>query len=123
MSTLTAALWISLISIVILFAAMAIIWGLMALLARSPAKAKEVVTPETVSVPSEDVPTLADTPVLPLKADKQRAAALAVSIALSLRKRSQRTALKTSAEGTVSAWQSVQRANRVSQRNRVFTRK
>lgn len=122
MSTLTAALWISLISIVLLFAAMAVMWGLMALLARVPDGSKAVVAEETVSVPGEDVPTLADTPVLPLATNKQQAAALAVTIALALRDRSQRLALKD-ADDSVSAWQSVRRATRVSQRNQMYARK
>ncbi|HZW04279.1 MAG TPA: hypothetical protein VFF68_10155 [Anaerolineaceae bacterium] len=122
MSALTAALWISLISIVLLFAAMAVMWGMMALLARIPDGSKAEEAEVSVSAPGEDVPTLADTPVLPLATNKQRAAALAVTIALALRDRSQRLALKD-ADDSVSAWQSVRRATRVSQRNQMYARK
>jgi flagellar basal body-associated protein FliL len=121
MSTLTATLWISLISIVLLFAAMAVLWGLMALMARIPAGAKEEeATPD--AIPDEDVPTLADTPLVSAKASKQKAAALAVAVALAVRQ-SAPALVMTHTDGDVSPWQAMLRAGRMSQRSQIFVRK
>lgn len=120
MSTLSATLWISLISIVLLFAAMAVIWGLMGLLARSPDKSKE--TAAEPSAPSVVAPAAVAAPAQLPAGDKPKAAALAVSIALALRNRSQRMVMKDAGNG-VSTWQTVRNVSRVSQRNQLFARK
>ena len=120
MSVLTATLWISLISIVLLFAAMAVIWGMMALFARSPGRSNETAT-ETIAA-IEIVSPEADAPEQPRTTEKEKAAGLAVSIALALRTRSQRLAMKD-LDNSVSAWQSVRSATRASQRSQLFVRK
>lgn len=120
MSTLASTLWISVISIVLLFASMAVIWGLMGLLARSPEKSKE---PESEpSAPVAAVTPVAEAPAQPSAGDKSKAAALAVSIALALRQRSQRMVLQD-VDNAMSTWQTVRSVARVSQRNNLFARK
>lgn len=119
MSTLDAALWISAISIVLLFATMALIWGLMALMARIPGR--KATEPEAAKVVGEQAPAAAIVQ-LETKADKSKAAAAAVAVALALRKASARLAPKTG--GVVSTpWQSAQRADQISRRNQLISRK
>lgn len=119
MSTLDAALGISAISIILLFASMAVIWGLMALMARIPdKKANE---PEAAEETGMEAPSAAMT-VLEMKADKSKAAAAAVAVALALRKASARIAPKVSSSVST-PWQSAQRADQISRRNQIISRK
>lgn len=120
MTTLESVLWISLISIVLLFAAMIIIWGLMALMVKIPDKVEKA---EEVAVEvSEESPALAAPEAVDHSRDKIQAAALAVAVALAIRPAAVRLAPPSSGEKS-SAWQATQRASQFSQRNQVFLRK
>ena len=118
MSTLEATLGISGISIVLLFAAMAVIWGLMALLGRIPGKKEE--KPEAVEE-SAEAPVAAVVPQEE-KSNKAKAAVAAVAAALALRLASSRVAPKASGAAS-STWQAAQRANSISRRNQILSRK
>jgi len=119
MSTLESALGISAISIVLLFAAMAVIWGLMALMARIPnKKATEPEAAEETGAEAQETVVVAQE----AKAEKSKAAAAAVAVALALRKAKVRLAPNVS--GSVStSWQSAQRADHISRRNQIISRK
>lgn len=118
MSTLAQTLEISGISIVLLFAAMAVIWGLMALMARIPDKSMKAETEE--EEPAE-APAAAEVPSPSLEG-KARAAVAAVATALALYKISPRPAAKAAGSATTS-WQAAQRANQISRRNQIISRK
>ena len=115
MSTLEATLGISGISIVLLFAAMAVIWGLMAVMARIPEKKSQK------AEMAEETPVLAAAPVIS-NVNKAKAAVLAVAAALALSKRSTRLAPRPSSISTT-PWQAAQRANQISRRNQVKSHK
>jgi len=119
MSTLEAALGVSGISIVLLFAAMAVIWGLMALMARVPDKKNE--QPVAVDETPAEAPAAAVV-LQESKTNKAKAAIAAVATALALRQASSRLAPKATGV-TTTAWQSAQRANHISRRNQLTSRK
>jgi flagellar basal body-associated protein FliL len=123
MTTIQSTLWISLISIVVLFAACFVIWGLMALLARIPGPKKG--PGEEAEEGEEEGTAAAESEAAPEKGSpqKQQAAAVAVAVALALKNRS-RAVVAEDGNGTAfSAWKAVARASTVSQRNNVFTQK
>lgn len=119
MSTLDAALGISAISILLLFASMALIWGLMALMARIPDK--KATGPKAAEEIGMEAPTAAMA-APEMKADKSKAAAAAVAVALALRKASARITPKVSSSVST-PWQSAQRADQISRRNQIISRK
>lgn len=113
---LTNALWITLIGMSLVFAAILLLWGLMALLVRVTAErdADEEVVEET-AIPGLGSDAIPDAALLLER--KRRAAAAAVSMALV--QESSRKARQAKAEppaGTISAWQAVNRARQISQR-------
>ena len=118
-STLEATLWVSAISIILLFASMAIIWLLMSLMSRIPDKKegepeaivdKVVETPIAAVIPTED------------KTGKVQAAALAVAAALALQAKSTRL-VPTTDSSAQTPWQSAHWANVISRRNQIITRR
>lgn len=120
MSTVESVLWISLISIVLLFAAMFVIWGLMALMVKIPDK-RETEAVKAIEA-AEESPVKTAPEAADRSRDKIQAAALAVAIALALKPSAVRHAQPTSSEKS-SAWQATQRSSQFSQRNQVFLRK
>lgn len=119
MSTLEAALGISAISIVLLFASMAAIWVLMALMARIPDKKNgKPVAVEEIIIETPAAPIIPEE----FKADKAKAAAAAVAAALALRKAAACFMPKASSI-TSTPWQSAQRADQISRRNQIISRK
>ncbi|MHB0923766.1 MAG: hypothetical protein ACYC6H_05030 [Bellilinea sp.] len=119
MSTLDQALWISAISLVLLFASMAVIWGIMALMARIPDQKSKVPVAAEGNIP--ETPAAAIVPQEGI-ADKAKAAALAVAVALALRKTSARFIPKPSGI-TSTPWQAAQRADQISRRNQIISHK
>jgi Na+-transporting methylmalonyl-CoA/oxaloacetate decarboxylase gamma subunit len=105
------ALWITLIGMGLVFAAIIVLWGVMALLVRLTAEKESAVEDdtqfeeETVAAP-EAVESGA------LLDRKRRAAAAAVAVALSLSKPAQ----PARPVGSISAWQAGNRANPISPR-------
>ncbi len=103
------ALWITLIGMGLVFAAILLLWGLMALLVRvaaEPAEAQEEVELTEEAERSAVVPGE--------MARKRRAAAAAVAVTLALR-RYRRTDGAAQPAGSVSAWQAVHRAGQIGQ--------
>ncbi len=119
MSTLEATLGVSAVSIVLLFASMAIIWLLMSLMSRISDEKKS--EPAAVVEKIAEVPTAAIVPPDD-RARKAKAAAAAVAAALALHKSRARLA-PTATSTTSSSWQSVHRASAISRRNQIFSRK
>lgn len=120
MSTLEQTLGISGISLLLLFGAMALIWGLMALMARIPDK-KNAREAESLEPASEAGSVAAEIPATS-GMEKAKAAVLAVATALALSKRTARVAHKPGGTSTT-PWQAAQRANHISRRNQVNSRK
>jgi Na+-transporting methylmalonyl-CoA/oxaloacetate decarboxylase gamma subunit len=102
------ALWITLIGMGLVFAAILFLWGMMALLVRLTAEPQEA----EVSAPEPEAEGMVEQPVLTDR--KRRVAVAAVAFALSMRKPVQPA--RESEPGSLSAWQSVNRASRLSQR-------
>lgn len=102
------ALWITLIGMGLVFAAILFLWGMMALLVRLTAEPQEA----EASAPEPEAEIIAEPSVLADR--KRRAAVVAVAFALSMRKPVQ--PVREPQPGSLSAWQSVNRASRLSQR-------
>lgn len=97
MSDLTISLWISLVGIVLIFAAILILWGSMELLVRITTPRSAAEAPEIQGMPEEDEPA-------PPSDRRRRAAAAAVGTALALQQsRGPLSPAPLSAE--LSAWQ------------------
>lgn len=108
------ALWITLIGMGLVFAAILLLWGLMALLVhltREPEQSAPapVIGDETSA--GEETPGQAQ-----LIERKHRAAAAAVAAAFSMRNPNGAAARPLSTPASVSAWQAVHRASQISQR-------
>ena len=105
------ALWITLIGMGLVFVAIVLLWGLMALLVKLTEE-REKPAAEEISTEPEPVIAAAST-----DGDrKRRAAAAAVAIAMAMRPKNGRA--RTAADqpaGSVSAWQAVHRAGRLGQ--------
>lgn len=119
MSTIEATLGISAVSIVLLFASMALIWLLMSLMSRISVEKKS--EPAAVVEKISEVPAAAAVPQED-KTMKAKAAAAAVAAALALHKSRARLAPPASSSAATS-WQSVHRASAISRRNQIFSRK
>ena len=104
------ALWITLIGMGLVFVAILLLWGLMALLVRITEEREE---PQPADQPIGEPGPQETSPSLLER--KRRAAAVAVAVALSRRKPAHSQGAAQPA-GTLSAWQAVQRANQFSQR-------
>jgi Na+-transporting methylmalonyl-CoA/oxaloacetate decarboxylase gamma subunit len=104
------ALWITLIGMGLVFVAILLLWGLMALLVRvtagsEPGEAPQEVQPQA-AVQAEGVGDR-----------RRRAAAAAVAAALTLEKQRVPSAFPhPNPQGSISAWQSVQRASSLNRR-------
>ncbi len=112
------ALWITLIGMGLVFAAILLLWGLMALLVRVAAEpeAQEEEAPSVTS-PSGEAPMreVERSAAVPGEmARKRRAAAAAVAVTLALR-RYRRADGAAQPAGSVSAWQAVHRAGQIGQ--------
>lgn len=120
MSIFEQTLGISGISLLLLFGAMALIWGLMALMARIPDR-KNNHEAESRETDLEAAPAAAEVSAAS-GMEKTKAAILAVATALALSKRTVRAATKPGGTSTT-PWQAAQRANHISRRNQVNSRK
>lgn len=141
MSNIVAGLLITLIGMGLVFIALVLLWGLMDLMVRLSNRffpdrtesgagedvdsGEEVAVPAPVEIPEETLRQQAAAAAVAVSLSHKplaRAAAAAVAAALALHARS--NALAASSQ-TVSAssWQSVHRANRLSQRLNLFNRK
>jgi len=116
MSVLQQTLEISGISLVLLFGAMALIWGLMALMGKFPVKKEEEIAEEVEEAPEETA-----APVIS-SGGKVKAAAAAVAAALAIGTRASRLSSKPGGTSTT-PWQAAQRAEHISRRNQVISRK
>lgn len=117
------ALWITLIGMGLVFLAILLLWGLLALLVRitaEPRAAVKTVEPPPGGPLAAEAQQLADSDSLRLIDRKRQAAAAAVAAALSLQKQPPEVfaPLPRSSEpaGLVSPWQAVQRAGQLSRR-------
>jgi hypothetical protein len=120
MSTLEQTLGISGISLLLLFGAMALIWGLMALMARIPDK-KNNHDDDAHEPANETAPAAAEVSAAS-GLEKAKAAVLAVATAVALSKRTVKPATRPGGMSTT-PWQAAQRANHISRRNQVNYRK
>lgn len=118
MSTLVSALIITGIGMGLVFVAILLLWGGMEVMVRFGARfARDEEEGEGEVEAEEEAPAedAADASAL-----RRKAAAAAVAAALALRPSAR---LSQSPTGEVSAWQSVQRANRLTQRVSAYSRK
>ncbi len=125
MSTIVAALWITLIGMGLVFIALILLWGLMALIVNGTARMAEA---ETAEAENEAEPAEAPAEVQPDAALLRRqAAAAAVAVALAMQKKAgapiARAAQPALDAASFSAWQPVLRANQLTQKSRVYSRK
>jgi len=125
--TLVSALWISLIGMSLVFIALLLLWGLMALIVSTTAKqaaaeVAAVAADETAPGAEEELPAV-ETPAEVPNGQAAKAAAAAVAVALALRKKTPGHPAAPQAGEPFSAWQSVLRANRLTQKSRMYTRK
>jgi Na+-transporting methylmalonyl-CoA/oxaloacetate decarboxylase gamma subunit len=122
---LRSALLVTGLGIALIFVAILLLWGLMALIVKIPGELagseEEEAGGEEAAV--DDVPTLADMPPMAATGEKARAAALAVAVALALQQSRRATTPIAPATSNVSSWQAVLRAGRIGQRAQVFSRK
>ena len=106
------ALWITLIGMGLVFVAILLLWGLMALLVKLTEEREKPVAQEISAAEAE--PVIA---AVPTDGDrKRRAAAAAVAAAMAMRPKNGRA--RTAADqpaASVSAWQAVHRAGRLGQ--------
>jgi len=118
---LANALWITLIGMGLVFIAIVLLWGLMALLVRvTEEKNGQQQGKEVEALPEAAADLISDAiPDAALLLDrKRRAAAAAVAVALG-RTAAQKRLLQAAEEhpaGMVSSWQAVNRASQISQR-------
>ena len=101
------ALWITLIGMGLVFLAILLLWGLMALLVRVTAQPEEE-EPEFAAGPGQEPASTG------IPERKRQAAAAAVAIALAMNSPAHPEGVTR--PGTVSAWQAAQRASQLSQR-------
>lgn len=119
-SPFTAALWITLIGMAVIFLAILVLWGLMEALMRLAANHAGSEKHEFAGEMGEDQER-EEVPSLSQASDqKKRAAAAAVAIALALRPGVRR--ISAAPQSTGSAWQAVNRTRQLTQSNHV-TRK
>ena len=119
--TLTSALWITLIGMGLVFIALMVLWGLMALAVRLTARQAQAEAAaqneaEAEAAPLSAAPEAADSNL------RRKAAAAAVAAALALKARGNGHILPGAAE-PFSAWQPVQRANQLNQHSRMYSRR
>jgi len=128
MTTIVASLWITLIGMVLVFIALAILWGLMEATVVGTAwyniKHPEEAESDDETEETEEMPAAED--ALPtISALKHQAAAAAIAVALALQSESP-ASLEPQAGGYMgqpSAWKSVMRSAQITQRSNQFTRK
>lgn len=111
---LNNALWITLIGMGLVFIAILLLWGLMALIVRIFAEREAPV--QAVEEPSAAQPAALAQSASPADGDrKRRAAAAAVAVALAVQHTARQPRSKAP-NGALSPWQSVHRAGQLSQR-------
>lgn len=119
------ALWITLVGMGIVFLVLLLLWGLMALMVRVAAPRTKAEEASEIAVEEEE-PQVAGAaiPVPDLGGESRiKAAAAAVAVALALRARENgHPSARTTGE-SFSAWQSVLRANQLTQHSRMYSRK
>jgi Na+-transporting methylmalonyl-CoA/oxaloacetate decarboxylase gamma subunit len=127
MSTLASALWITLIGMGLVFIALILLWGLMALMVSATTKMAEKEAAEAAAsdaVEEESTAVAGEEPVLHPGADLRiKAAAAAVAVALQMQAKTIGQQVNLPAPEPFSAWQSVMRANRLTQKSRTYARK
>ncbi|MBW6465700.1 MAG: OadG family protein [Brevefilum sp.] len=113
-SVIQQGLMITLIGMGLVFLVIIFLWWLMGLLVKVTTKAEvSVEEPEPAAISETRVPEMAAIEQL------RRAAAAAVSVGLTIEARSaRRRQVKTQADGGMSPWQSVHRAQQLEQHNR-----
>jgi Na+-transporting methylmalonyl-CoA/oxaloacetate decarboxylase gamma subunit len=124
MSTLVSALWITLIGMGLVFIALVLLWGLMALMVNATTKMAEKEAAEVAGETGEvEAAAVEEEIIQPGTALRAKAAAAAIAVALQMQAKTigQRGSLP--APEPFSAWQSVMRANRLTQKSRTFSRK
>ncbi len=125
--TLSAALWITLIGMGLVFIALLLLWGLMALIVNATSKQAEAEAAGEEGEGEAEESQPEEAPAVP-SGEAAKAAAAAVAVALSLQKKghvvAQHTMLQRQPDGEpFSAWQPVLRANRLTQKSRMYSRK
>jgi Na+-transporting methylmalonyl-CoA/oxaloacetate decarboxylase gamma subunit len=117
-------LWISLIGMSLVFVAILLLWGLMALLVRLTTRSGQAETPALEAASAIEVE--AGSSAIPqgsLEFDsKRRAAAAAVAIALAMQKTNGASRL-VDRPSSVSAWQAVHRASQLSRQSNGIKKK
>jgi len=109
------ALWITVIGMGLVFVAILLLWGMMALLVRlTETRAVPEKAAEGIEEVSKNNPALADTVTDDDR--RRRAAAAAVVVALALRERKAVQVQFPESAQTERSWQVVQRANELSRR-------
>ncbi len=122
--TLTNALWITLIGMGLVFISLLLLWGLMALMVNLTAlRAKTEAASEVGEMVTEAQAVDTQIPALELDEPHRKAAAAAVAVALALRPRKNGHQTARPPEEAFSAWQSVLRANQLTQHSRMYSRK
>ena len=111
---MTNVLWITAIGMGLVFAAILLLWGLMALLVRVTEPRPSAAVPAVV----EAIPAALTEAETDAELRRKRAAAAAVAVALALRAAPPRAAQRTpeAAAAGVATWQAVQRAQELSRR-------
>lgn len=114
MNDIGPGLIITAIGMGLVFAAIIFLWGLMAFMVRTDAR----FAPKITSVVSED--QISETePSVPLNKQKAAVAALAVALAQDVARKS---TASTSAPGMDNSWLSIQRAQVLQEKSRMYTR-
>ncbi|HVN54343.1 MAG TPA: OadG family transporter subunit [Anaerolineaceae bacterium] len=119
------SLWITLIGMGIVFLALLLLWGLMTLMVKVGAPRTEAEeASEIAEEKGEPQVAGAAIPVPDLGGESRlKAAAAAVAVALALRARKNGHPSARPTGQSFSAWQSVLRANQLTQHSRMYTRK
>jgi Na+-transporting methylmalonyl-CoA/oxaloacetate decarboxylase gamma subunit len=124
MSTLESALWMTLIGMGLVFIALLLLWGLIAFMVNATSKMAEKEAAEAAGGVSEEEAAVTEEPAaLPGTALRKQAAAAAVAVALQIQARTTGQRVSLPASEPFSAWQSVMRANRLTQKSRTYSRK
>jgi Na+-transporting methylmalonyl-CoA/oxaloacetate decarboxylase gamma subunit len=117
--TLVSALWITLIGMGLVFVALLLLWGLMALLVNATSRMAE----REAAAVEEDA---AEEELPDASATRRKAAAAAVAVAMAAAGTSGAQPMAQASQNTTErpgTWQAVMRSNRLNQHSRTYTRK
>ena len=119
---LVNALWITLLGMGLVFIVILVLWGLMELVVRLTARSAKEEIEETVEIEDAEEAVLE---LIPAEQDEKKKLAAVVAVAFALAKAQQPAAagVVENKPYTVSAWQSVARANMMHARAAIFSRK